>query len=56
MQGATVQVSRIAAIRKIPVEKINALVEKCIETPLAGLFGTEKVNVLQLNIELDKFK
>ena len=56
VQGATVQVSRIAAIRKLPVEKINALVEKSIEAPLAGLFGTKKVNVLQLNIELDKLK
>ena len=56
VQGATVQVSRIAAIRKLPVEKINALVEKSIGVPLAGLFGTKKVNVLQLNIELDKLK
>lgn len=54
VQGATVQVNRIAAIRKIPAEKVNALVEKSIEAPLAGLFGTKKVNVLQLNIELDK--
>lgn len=54
--GAKVQVSRIAAIRKIPVEKVNALVEKSIEAPLAGLFGTKKINVLQLNIGLDKIK
>lgn len=55
-EGAKVQVSRIAAVRKIPVEKINALVEKSTQAPLAGLFGTKKVNVLQLNIELDKLK
>jgi potassium-transporting ATPase KdpC subunit len=55
-EGAKVQVSRIAAVRKIPVEKVNALVEKNIEAPLAGLFGTKRVNVLQLNIELDKLK
>jgi K+-transporting ATPase ATPase C chain len=55
-EGARVQVSRIAAARKISAEKINELVEKSIEAPLAGLFGTEKVNVLQLNIELDKLK
>ena len=55
-EGAKVQANRIAAVRKIPVEKVNALVEKSIEAPLAGLFGTKKVNVLQLNIELDKLK
>lgn len=55
-EGATVQVNRIATVRKIPVEKVNALVEKSIESPLAGLLGTKKVNVLQLNIELDKLK
>ncbi len=56
VQGAYVQAKRIAAVRNIPVEKINSLVESNIEKPLAGLFGTKRVNVLQLNIELDKFK
>jgi len=56
VQGAYVQVKRVAAARNIPVEKVNALVEKSIEAPLAGLFGTKRVNVLQLNIELDKLK
>jgi K+-transporting ATPase ATPase C chain len=46
-------VDRIAKERKIAPEKIKALVEKSIEKPLLGLFGTEKVNVLKLNIELD---
>lgn len=56
VQGAYVQVTRIAAVRNIPVEKVNDLVKKHIEKPLAGLFGTERVNVLQLNIELDDLK
>ena len=55
-EGALVQVKRIAAVRNIPVEKVNALVEKNIENPLAGLFGTKTVNVLQLNIALDNLK
>jgi K+-transporting ATPase ATPase C chain len=55
-QGAYVQVKRIASVRNIPVEKINALVKNNMEEPLAGLFGTKKVNVLKLNIELDKLK
>ena len=56
VQGAYVQVKRIAAVRNIPVEKINNLVENNIEKPLAGLFGTQRVNVLQLNIALDQLK
>jgi K+-transporting ATPase ATPase C chain len=54
VQGAYVQAKRIASIRNVPVEKINALVENNLEAPLAGLFGTKRVNVLQLNIALDK--
>jgi K+-transporting ATPase ATPase C chain len=55
-QAAYVQVARIAKERKIPEEKIKDLVTQQIQKPLLGLFGPEKVNVLKLNIELDKFK
>lgn len=55
-QGALVQVARIAKARNISKEKINALVAQQIQKPLFGLFGTEKINILQLNIELDKLK
>lgn len=54
VQGAYVQVNRIASVRNIPAEQVKVLVEKNIEKPLAGLFGTQRVNVLQLNIDLDK--
>ncbi|MBK7375527.1 MAG: K(+)-transporting ATPase subunit C [Chitinophagaceae bacterium] len=56
VQGAYVQVKRIATVRNIPVETVNKLVENNIEKPLAGLFGTKRVNVLQLNVALDKLK
>ncbi|HWC53406.1 MAG TPA: K(+)-transporting ATPase subunit C [Chitinophagaceae bacterium] len=56
VQGAYVQVKRIAAVRNIPETKIKELVKEHIEKPLLGLFGTEKVNVLQLNIDLDNLK
>jgi len=55
-QGAYVQVARIAATRNIAKEKINSLIAQQIQKPLFGVFGTEKVNILQLNIELDKLK
>jgi len=53
-EGAKVQVKRIAAVRKMNEAKISALVEQNIQGPLLGLFGTSKVNVLKLNIALDK--
>jgi potassium-transporting ATPase KdpC subunit len=55
-QGAYVQVARIARTRNIPEQKIQTLVEQQIQKPLLGLFGPQKVNVLKLNIELDKLK
>lgn len=53
-QGAFVQIDRIAKTRNITQEKIKALVDKNIKKPLLGIFGTEIINVLQLNIDLDK--
>lgn len=55
-QGAYVQVARISKARNIVEEKIKSLVNNQIQKPLLGLFGTEKINILQLNIELDKLK
>ncbi len=55
-QGAYVQVKRIATVRGISETAIKKLVDEHIEQPLFGLFGTAKINVLQLNIALDKLK
>lgn len=56
VQGVYVQVKRIAVARNISEEKIKALVAQHVEKPLLGLFGTKRVHVLQLNIDLDKLK
>ena len=56
VQGAYVQVKRIARARNLSAKQITSLVEQHIEKPLFGLFGTEQINVLQLNIDLDKLK
>ena len=56
VKGASVQIYRIARIRKIPIGELRALVQSHIEGPWLGIFGTESVNVLQLNIDLDKSK
>lgn len=56
VQAANMQIERIATIRNISVDKIKELVKQKIERPLAGMLGTEKINVLQLNIALDQLK
>ncbi len=56
VEGAMVQSARIAKTRNLSEEKIKALVTQQIQKPLLGLLGTVKINVLQLNIELDKLK
>jgi K+-transporting ATPase ATPase C chain len=53
-QGALIQVKRVADTRKLPEEKVKQLVEKMIKKPT--VMGTETVNVLELNIALDKLK
>ena len=55
-QGALVQIDRVAKARNISADKIKQLVDKQTQAPLLGLFGTSRVNVLLLNIELDKLK
>lgn len=53
-QGALIQVKRVAEARKLPEEKVKVLVEKMIKKP--AVMGTETVNVLELNVALDKLK
>lgn len=56
VQAAKVQAQRIADIRKIDINTVNTLIEKNTESPFLGMFGTEKINVLKLNIALDGLK
>jgi K+-transporting ATPase ATPase C chain len=56
VQAANVQVKRIANARGIAEGNIQQLILSSTEKPFLGLFGTERVNVLQLNISLDNLK
>lgn len=53
-QSALIQVKRVAQVRKLAVEKVQALVEAKIKNP--SLLGTSTVNVLELNLALDQLK
>ncbi|PZO33279.1 MAG: potassium-transporting ATPase subunit C [Flavobacteriaceae bacterium] len=56
VQGAKAQIKRIAKARNIEEKKLEDLIAQNTEKPLLGLFGPEKINVLQLNLALDKLK
>lgn len=55
-QSAYKQIKRVAEARGWPEEKVRTIVQSQIEKPFLGLFGPEKVNVLKLNIALEKAK
>ncbi len=51
---AEIQIRRVAEARGLSEEAVRQIVEEHTEQPLWGLFGTEKVNVLKLNVALDE--
>ena len=51
--AAHYQVQRVADARKLPIEKVQALVERNTEYRTFGLLGEPRVNVLLLNLALD---
>ncbi|PEP52907.1 K(+)-transporting ATPase subunit C [Bacillus wiedmannii] len=53
-QAASVQVDRISKITNIPKETLNQLIKDQTEGAALGLFGENRVNVLKLNLELQK--
>lgn len=53
-EAAYLQAERVAVGRKVSLEKVNAIVEKHIEKRQFGFLGEPRVNVLQLNLALDR--
>ena len=54
--SAALQLQRIARERKIPEAEIEKIIQQNTEQPLLGIWGKERVNVLQLNLALDGIK
>jgi potassium-transporting ATPase KdpC subunit len=53
-QNAAIQVDRVAAARHLPVSKVRALVSQYTQGRTLGFLGEPRVDVLNLNIALDK--
>ena len=51
---ATLQSRRVAAVRKLPLQTVQNLIEQSTDGRSWGFFGEPGVNVLELNIALDK--
>jgi K+-transporting ATPase ATPase C chain len=54
--AAKYQAARIAAERKLPVERVTELIDSLAEGPQLGFLGEPRVNVLALNLALDALK
>ena len=54
LQNARYQLARVAAARSGKTAEIDALLHEHARSPLAGLAGEPLVNVLEINLELDK--
>ena len=52
--NAEIQAARVAAARGVDVGRVRGLVAAATEEPWLGLFGEPRVNVLALNLSLDR--
>lgn len=56
VESAMLQVRRIAKERGVPEYKVKEMVNQVIEHRLLGIWGQPRVNVLKLNLAIDKLK
>jgi potassium-transporting ATPase KdpC subunit len=53
-EAALYQADRVARARRLPASEVEALVHRSIETPTLPFLGNPHVNVLRLNLALDR--
>ncbi len=54
LAAAYYQVPRIARERKMGIDEVRGIIDQLAEHPVMGVFGEARVNVLALNLALDK--
>jgi K+-transporting ATPase ATPase C chain len=54
VDGAMLQVKRVARVRGLPESEVKTLVDQHTEYPQFGFLGQTRINVLKLNIALDE--
>ena len=55
-EAARVQIQRIAQARKVPADRVEALIGQNTDDRSLGIFGEPGVNVLKLNLALDALR
>jgi potassium-transporting ATPase KdpC subunit len=53
-RAAELQAGRVARARNVDVERVRALIAQHTEPPTFGFLGRARVNVLELNLDLDE--
>jgi K+-transporting ATPase ATPase C chain len=54
LAAARYQAARVAGARNLPMDAVEAAIARHTEGPLFGLIGEPRVNVLELNLDLDR--
>lgn len=52
--NARIQANRVAEVRGLPLARVRELIDQNTAGRFAGVFGEPSVNVLELNLDLDK--
>ncbi len=55
-EAAALQIVRVAKVRGMNRDRVEALVESWIQGPELGILGSARVNVLELNLALDEMR
>ena len=53
LAAARYQAARVARVRHLPLSRVQALIDSHAQHRVFGFFGEERVNVLELNLDLD---